>query len=72
MPTRVCLLPAAATGRYAAARSTKWAEDQERLEALYGRETYERLLSFYDTVTDLFAGGNLGGLRVVARKPLGW
>jgi len=34
--------------------------------------SYRELRSFYDTVTALFAGGNLGGLRVIARKPLGW
>lgn len=57
---------------YATSRSTSWTEDRDTLTALYGGETYEQLLAFYQTVTDLFHGGNLGGLRVVARKPLGW
>ncbi|MEL7471314.1 MAG: class I SAM-dependent methyltransferase [Pseudomonadota bacterium] len=38
-------------------------------EALHGPEVVEALDTFYQTMCDLFVGGTLGGVRVIARKP---
>lgn len=35
---------------------------------LFGNQLYEKRLSFYKTVADLFAGGNLGGARITGFK----
>ena len=43
--------------------------DRSRLLALHGTEVVEGLDDFYATVDRLFAGGRLGGLRIVARRP---
>ncbi|EGD82486.1 hypothetical protein PTSG_03135 [Salpingoeca rosetta] len=40
--------------------------------AIVGQDVFDRMLRFYSTVADLYKGGNLGGLQVVAQKPLGW
>ncbi len=49
--------------RYAA-----FCRDRERNEKVHGKVIVDGLESFYGSVDRLFSGGNLGGLRVVARK----
>lgn len=51
--------------RYEAFRA---AEAEER--PFFGDELYERRLAFYEVIAELFAGGNLGGIRIVGTK--GW
>jgi cyclopropane fatty-acyl-phospholipid synthase-like methyltransferase len=36
--------------------------------AFYGEALFEDRLSFYQTIAGLFAGGNLGGVRITGRK----
>ena len=36
---------------------------------LHGQKCFDGMLEFYSTVTRLFRGGNLGGIRLSARKP---
>ncbi len=36
--------------------------------ATHGADVVEALDTFYQTICDLFAGGNLGGVRVSARR----
>ena len=38
--------------------------------ALFGDDVFAQRRHFYQTVRDLFAGGNLGGIRIMGRKPL--
>lgn len=33
---------------------------------------YNSLLEFYTSIANLFGGGHLGGVNIVAEKPLGW
>ena len=37
--------------------------------ALFGDQLYDERLSFYKVIAGLFAGGNLGGVRITGRKP---
>ena len=37
--------------------------------ALFGGPLYEKRLSFYKVIAGLFAGGNLGGVRITGQKP---
>ncbi|MEM7123937.1 MAG: methyltransferase domain-containing protein [Pseudomonadota bacterium] len=48
-------------------RNIAYRADRERHVALHGEETVTELAAFYDTVDQLFQGGNLGGVRAVAR-----
>lgn len=41
-------------------------------EFFAGNDIYDSLLHFYTVVRDLYAAGNLGGIKVYAQKPLGW
>ncbi|MDH3715863.1 MAG: methyltransferase domain-containing protein [Gammaproteobacteria bacterium] len=43
---------------------------RERNMRLHGAEIIDGLEEFYSAVVELFAGGNLGGIRFVANKPL--
>ena len=43
--------------------------NRERNLALHGNEIIDGLDHFYTTIVNLFGGGNLGGLRLVAWKP---
>ena len=58
------------------ARASKWNSESEaaRVSGLFpgGKDAHSELGKFFDLVSQLFAGGNLGGAVVVARKPLGW
>jgi len=46
--------------------------DRARLEPILGLKIFTSLLSFYSSIRDLYAGGNLGGIEIYAEKPLGW
>jgi len=50
-------------------RVTAWDMNRENLLSVHREDTYNRLRSFYVQISDLFKGGNLGGCRIVARKP---
>ena len=51
------------------ARLEAFRENKGKQEAVHGAATVADLESFYGAVDQLFQGGNLGGLRVLARKP---
>eukprot|EP01126_Amoeba_proteus_P026456 TRINITY_DN2619_c0_g1_i2.p1 TRINITY_DN2619_c0_g1~~TRINITY_DN2619_c0_g1_i2.p1 ORF type:complete len:450 (+),score=74.70 TRINITY_DN2619_c0_g1_i2:444-1793(+) len=51
-------------------RVSKMEDNKDTLLGIHRQDTYQRLLFFYTTIRDLFAGGNLGGARFFARKPL--
>ena len=51
------------------ARHQSFRENRDRNLTLHGNEIVEGLDHFYTTVVNLFGGGNLGGLRLVAWKP---
>ena len=50
-------------------RARAYRANREHEIALHGREVYAGLEDFYSSVASLFDGGNLGGMRVSARKP---
>ncbi len=50
------------------ARADSFDARRTALEPVYGADTCARLGAFYRTIAQLFAGGNLGGVRVVAQK----
>jgi cyclopropane fatty-acyl-phospholipid synthase-like methyltransferase len=41
--------------------------DAERFRRIHGRRAFDALAGFYRTMRELFAGGGLGGARIVAR-----
>mmetsp|Transcript_32586 Transcript_32586/g.77313 ORF Transcript_32586/g.77313 Transcript_32586/m.77313 type:complete len:322 (-) Transcript_32586:138-1103(-) len=43
---------------------------KERHTKVHGSETFEALDSFYSAIVSLFNGGRLGGVAILARKPL--
>ena len=51
------------------ARLRAFQENRAQHEAVQGATTVADLESFYSAVDSLFQGGNLGGLRLIARKP---
>jgi len=55
---------------FTAARVQKWNTEKNQLLAVHREDTYNRLLSFYTQIKDLYAAGNLGGARFIARKPI--
>jgi len=54
---------------YTNERVQSWESNKAALESIHREDTYSRLLTFYTRIRDLFAGGNLGGARIIARKP---
>jgi hypothetical protein len=50
-------------------RLASFRASRERNLALHGAEIVDGLDEFYAAVAALFRGGNLGGIRLVARKP---
>jgi sulfonate transport system substrate-binding protein len=50
-------------------RSENWTANKGKLVEIHGSELFERLQFFYRQITQLFEGGNVGGVRIVARKP---
>jgi cyclopropane fatty-acyl-phospholipid synthase-like methyltransferase/ABC-type nitrate/sulfonate/bicarbonate transport system substrate-binding protein len=55
---------------YTRMRVEKFEADRERLVHIHREDTYNRLHYFYNLIHQLYAAGNLGGLRVIARKPM--
>jgi cyclopropane fatty-acyl-phospholipid synthase-like methyltransferase len=55
-------------GAHVAERLEQYRAGFERHVAVHGGEVVAALDHFYDMVTTMFAGGRLGGVRVVARK----
>lgn len=53
-------------------RVETWTTDKDKLVATLGEQTFSGLLTFYTSIRDLYAGGNLGGIQIYAEKPLGW
>jgi cyclopropane fatty-acyl-phospholipid synthase-like methyltransferase len=53
---------------YTQDRVEKFKSHKESFVNLHGEEIYKSLLYFYQTVADLYAGGHLGGLRIIAQK----
>jgi len=51
---------------YTKQRVESFEKKRDSFVRLHGEDTYQRLLYFYTKVRDLFAGGNLGGVRIVA------
>ncbi len=49
-------------------RAEAWRAGREREVALHGEEVFAGLDDFYSSIAALFQGGNLGGMRLVARK----
>jgi len=54
---------------YTKARVTNFEANKAAFVRLHGEDTYKRLFYFYTKVRDLYAGGNLGGIRLIAQKP---
>lgn len=54
--------------RFTSDRLKAYRESRESQVAIHGQDLFEALEDFYATVAQLFAGGNLGGLRIVAYK----
>lgn len=54
---------------FVAERARAYRAGREQEIALHGAELFAGLDDFYTTVAALFGGGNLGGVRVSARKP---
>jgi len=50
-------------------RGAEYLGRHERNLAVHGEELVEALEDFYATVVALYGGGNLGGARIIARKP---
>lgn len=48
-------------------RDESFNADAERFVRIHGREAFDALAGFYRTMRELFAGGGLGGARIVAR-----
>lgn len=47
-------------------------KDKVTMSQVLGKDIYDSLLHFYTVVRDLYAAGNLGGIKIYATKPLGW
>ena len=54
---------------FIAHRLDKWREARPRHLRVHGEQIFAWLEQFYAVADHLFAGGNLGGLRAMARKP---
>ncbi|HKK80115.1 MAG TPA: methyltransferase domain-containing protein [Phaeodactylibacter sp.] len=50
-------------------RHDSFQAEASKHRALFGDQLYEKRLSFYKVIADLFAGSNLGGVRITGRKP---
>eukprot|EP00584_Thalassiosira_punctigera_P007015 CAMPEP_0172531726 /NCGR_PEP_ID=MMETSP1067-20121228/5006_1 /TAXON_ID=265564 ORGANISM="Thalassiosira punctigera, Strain Tpunct2005C2" /NCGR_SAMPLE_ID=MMETSP1067 /ASSEMBLY_ACC=CAM_ASM_000444 /LENGTH=299 /DNA_ID=CAMNT_0013316129 /DNA_START=182 /DNA_END=1081 /DNA_ORIENTATION=+ len=53
---------------YVSGRAKSFVADRDDFVKVHGEPTYASLLHFYEAVEALFAGGNLGGVRIVAEK----
>lgn len=55
---------------YTRQRVQRFEEQREQLIKVHRADTYNRLHYFYNVIKELYAAGNLGGGRFIARKPL--
>jgi len=55
--------------RYTAERVARFDDNKEQLIQIHRVDTFNRLRYFYNVIKELYAAGNLGGARFVARKP---
>ncbi len=55
--------------RFVRGRFDAFQADRERQLRVHGETVVEGLDDFYGTMTSLYEGGNLGGIRLTARKP---
>lgn len=53
---------------YVTERLEMFISNRSSFEKVHGEPTYLSLLDFYKAVATLFTGGNLGGVRIVAKK----
>ena len=53
-------------------RVKKWEAQKDDITAASGAELYEELRDFYAMIRDLMEAGHVGGVVIVAQKPLGW
>lgn len=54
---------------WTAARHALYLQSEEETVALHGRDLFESRVLFYRAIDKLFAGGNLGGVRISGRRP---
>jgi len=54
---------------YTQSRVNSFETNKDHLLRVHREDTYSRLKYFYSVVRDLYAGGNLGGIRILAKKP---
>ncbi len=57
--------------KWTAERYQSFQSDAKVQTERHGADLYHRLLFFYRQIAGLFAGGRVGGIRIVARKPKG-
>ena len=50
-------------------RERQFLADRRKFTGLYGEDSYLKMENFYKTVPRMFLGGQLGGVRITARKP---
>jgi len=53
---------------YSKKRVAYWDGNKEELTRVHRADTFKRLRFFYNTIKELYEGGSLGGLRIIARK----
>ena len=53
-------------------RVVMWEAQRDDIIATSGEGLYEELRNFYSMIRDMMEGGRVGGVVLVARKPLGW
>lgn len=58
-------------GGFCAERLQMFRDRRAQYQALHGAEVADALDAFYQTMSDLFSGGNLGGVQVTARRAPG-
>jgi len=49
-------------------RADIWRTGETKQVKIHGTEIYQRLLMFYDTIAALFKSGEVGGVRIIAKK----
>ena len=54
---------------HVAERAQAYRDNREHEVALHGEQVFAGLDDFYSSIAGLFRGGNLGGVRLIARRP---
>ena len=67
-----CDLRSAAWATLTRERVAKWEAQRDDIIAASGEGLYEELCNFYSMIRDMLDGGRVGGVVIVAKKPLGW